>query len=39
MNGNGYGMNGGESWVFAVFLLVGLGLLVLLAIRLYAGSA
>ncbi len=39
MNGNGYGMDGAGSWVFAVLLLVGLGLLVLLAVRLYAGSA
>ena len=39
MNGDGYGMDGGGSWVFAVFLLVGLGLLVLLAVRSFAGSA
>ncbi len=39
MNGNGYGMDDGWSWVFAVFLLVGLALLVLLAVRLFAGSA
>ena len=33
MFGNGYGMHGGGSWIFATFLLVGLGLLVLLAVR------
>jgi putative membrane protein len=36
MNGNGYGMDGGGSWVFAALLLVGLGLLLLLAMRLSA---
>ena len=38
MNGNGYGMDGGGSWVFAVFLLVGLALLVLLAVRSFGAS-
>ncbi len=38
MNGNGYGMGGGGSWVYAVFLLVGLGLLVLLAVRSFGAS-
>jgi putative membrane protein len=38
MNGNGYGMDGGGSWVFAIFLLVGLGLLVLLAVRSFGAS-
>lgn len=38
MNDNGYGMNGGGSWVFAIFLLVGLGLLVLLAVRAFGAS-
>ena len=38
MNGNGFGMDGGGSWVFAVFLVVGLGLLVLLAVRFFGAS-
>ena len=38
MNRNGYGMDGGGSWVFAVLLLVGLGLLVLLAVRSFRAS-
>jgi putative membrane protein len=38
VNGNGYGMNGGGSWVFGLFLLVGLGLLVLLAVRSFGAS-
>ena len=37
MGGYGYGMHGGGSWVFAVFLLLGLGLLVLLVVRSYGG--
>ena len=35
---NGYGMHGGESWIFATLLLVGLGLLVLLAVRLFGAA-
>jgi putative membrane protein len=38
MNGNGYGMDGRGSWVFAIFLLVGLGLLALLAVRSFGAS-
>ena len=33
MYGNGYGMHGGGSWLFAIFLLVGLGLLVYVVVR------
>lgn len=39
MNGNGYGMHNGGSWVFAIFLLVGLGLLVYLAVRSLGGAS
>jgi putative membrane protein len=38
VHGNGYGMNGGGSWVFGLFLLVGLGLLLLLAVRSFGAS-
>ena len=38
MIGNGYGMHGGGSLIFAIFLLVGLGLLVLLAVRSFGAS-
>jgi hypothetical protein len=39
MNGNGYGMDEGSSWLFAVFLVVGLGLLVLLAVRSFSARS
>jgi hypothetical protein len=38
VNGDGYGMDGAWSWVVAIFLLVGLGLLVLLAVRSFGLS-
>ena len=38
MYGNGYGMHGGGSWVFVIFLLVGVGLLVYLAVRSFGPS-
>jgi putative membrane protein len=38
VDGNGYGMDGGGSWVFGIFLLVGLGLLVLFAVRSFGAS-
>lgn len=38
MYGNGYGMHGGGSWVFAIFLLVGVGLLLYLAVRSLGAS-
>lgn len=39
MYGNGYGMHNGGSWVFAILLLVGLGLLVLLAVRSFGSRS
>ena len=38
MYGNGYGMHGGGSWLFAIFLLVGLGLLVYVVVRFLGPS-
>ena len=38
MNVNGYGMHGGGSWVFAILLLVGVGLLIYLAVRSLGAS-
>ena len=38
MYGNGYGMHGGGWWLFAIFLLVGLGLLVYVAVRFLGPS-
>jgi putative membrane protein len=38
MDGNGYGMDGSGSWVFAALLLGGLVLLILLAVRLSGDS-
>ena len=39
MNGYGYGMHNGGSWAFAILLLVGVGLLVLLVVRSFGSRS